>query len=45
MMDKKFDAIGIKQVVRLEWYELALNLLLDGRSTTDIRSSLDAFVS
>ena len=44
-MDKRFDAIGIKQVVRLEWYELALNLLLDGRSTTDIRSSLDEFVS
>ena len=45
MMDKRFDAIGIKQVVRLEWYELAMNLLLDGRSTTDIRSSLDEFVS
>lgn len=44
-MDKRLDAIGIKQVVRLEWYELALDLLLDGRSKTDIRKSLDEFVS
>ena len=44
-MGKRHEAIGIKQVVRLEWYELALNLLLDGQRENDIRNALDDFIS
>ena len=44
-MRNRLEAIGIKQVVRLEWYELALNLMLGGRSEREIRKFLDEFIS
>jgi hypothetical protein len=43
-MSKRHDAIGIKQVVRLEWYDYALDLLLAGHKPKEIRSQLDDFI-
>ena len=39
-MGKRHESIGIKQVVRLEWYDLALDLLLRGRPKSEIRQEL-----
>lgn len=39
-MGKRHESIGIKQVVRLEWYDLALDLLLRERSKNEIRQEL-----
>lgn len=39
-MGKRHESIGIKQVVRLEWYDLALDLLLQGRPKNEIRQEL-----
>lgn len=39
-MGKRHETIGIKQVVRLEWYDMALNYLLDGCSSSTIRDYL-----
>ena len=39
-MGKRHESIGIKQVVRLEWYDLALDLLLRGRPKNEIRQEL-----
>ncbi|MDL2279497.1 hypothetical protein LJC15_02380 [Desulfovibrio sp. OttesenSCG-928-G11] len=39
-MGKRHESIGIKQVVRLEWYNLALDLLLRGRPKNEIRQEL-----
>lgn len=39
-MGKRHESVGIKQVVRLEWYDLALDLLLRGRSKNEIRQEL-----
>ena len=44
-MGKRHDAIGIKQVVRLEWYDFVLDLVQDGRDAKAIRSALDAFLT
>ncbi len=43
-MGKRHEAIGIKQVVRLEWYDYALTMLLDGQTPETIRTRLDEFV-
>jgi len=43
-MGKRHEAIGIKQVVRLDWYDYVLDLLLDGQQPTDIRLQLDEFI-
>ncbi len=43
-MGKRHDAIGIKQVARLEWYDYALDMLLAGRPPKEIRSQLDEFI-
>lgn len=43
-MGKRHEAIGIKQVVRLEWYDYALDMLLDGQQPEQIRSQLDEFI-
>jgi len=43
-MGKRHDAIGIKQVVRLEWYDYALDMLLDGQQPKEIRTQLDEFI-
>ena len=44
-MSKRLDSIGIKQVVRLEWYDYALDMLLDGLPSKDIRAELDKYIS
>jgi hypothetical protein len=44
-MNKRHDSVGIKQVVRLEWYDYALEMLLDGLSSNEIRSELDNYIS
>lgn len=44
-MRKRHDVIGIKQVVRLEWYDYALEMLLSGLSPIEIRAKLDEFIS
>lgn len=43
-MSKRHEAIGIKQVVRLEWYDYALDMLLNERPAKEIRVELDAFI-
>lgn len=43
-MGKRHDAIGIKQVVRLEWYDYALEMLLSGFPPKEIRGQLDEFI-
>lgn len=43
-MGKRHEAIGIKQVVRLDWYDYALEMLLDGQQPTEIRLKLDEFI-
>lgn len=43
-MSKRHDAIGIKQVVRLEWYDYALDMLLEGLKPQKIRALLDDFI-
>ena len=45
IMGKRHDSIGIKQVVRLEWYDYALEMLLDGLPADEIRSELDNYIS
>lgn len=44
-MGKRHEAIGIKQVVRLEWYDYALDMLIDGLSPKEIREHLDGYIS
>ena len=43
-MGKRHEAIGIKQVVRLEWYDYALDMLLSSQTHSDIRKQLDEFI-
>lgn len=43
-MGKRHEAIGIKQVVRLEWYDYALDMLLEGLPAKEIRNQLDEFI-
>ena len=43
-MSKRHDAIGIKQVARLEWYDYALDMLLAVQPPKEIRSQLDEFI-
>ena len=43
-MGKRHDAIGIKQVVRLEWYDYVLDMLLGGLPAQEIRRQLDEFI-
>ena len=43
-MAKGSEAIGIKQVVRIEWYDYALDMLLSGENSNDIRKRLDEFI-
>jgi hypothetical protein len=44
-MGKRHDAIGIKQVTRLEWYDFTLDMLLSGQPAKEIRIQLDDFIS
>lgn len=43
-MGKRHEAIGIKQVTRMEWYDYALNLILDGQNPNAIRTRLDEII-
>ena len=43
-MSKRHEAIGIKQVVRLEWYDYALDMLIDNMAPNKIREQLDQFI-
>jgi len=43
-MSKRHNAIGIKQVVRLEWYDVILDMLLGGLSPTQIRGEMDSYL-
>lgn len=40
MNKSRFDKIGIKQVIRLEWMDRCLGLLLSGMSASEIRKDL-----
>lgn len=40
MNKSRFDKVGIKQVIRLEWMDRCLSLLLSGMSANDIRKDL-----
>ena len=45
MMSKRHEAIGIKQTIRLEWMQKAVNLLLAGLDTKSIRHGLHEFLT
>jgi len=40
MNKSRYDKVGIKQVIRLEWMDRCLSLLLSGMSATEIRKDL-----
>lgn len=44
MMGKRHEAIGIKQVIRIEWMQKAANLLLAGLDAKTIRQDLNEFL-
>ena len=44
-MTKRHDSLGIKQVIRLEWMEKTVNLLMAGFSPKEIRQELDDYLS
>lgn len=43
-MSKRHESVGIKQVVRLEWYDLTLDLLLHNESAKTIRQELGSLL-
>jgi len=45
MNKSRFDKVGIKQVIRLEWMDRCLNLLLSGMSASEIRKDLIDYLS
>ena len=44
-MGKRYEAIGIKQVIRLEWMQKAVNLQLAGLDAKTIRQELHEFLA
>lgn len=44
-MSKRYDALGIKQVIRLEWLQKTVNLLLAGFDKNTIRQELHSFLA
>ena len=44
-MTKRVDSLGIKQVIRLEWMEKSVDLLMAGFSQKEIRQELDDYLS
>lgn len=44
-MTKRYDSLGIKQVIRLEWMEKSIELLMAGFSPKEIRKELDDYLS
>ncbi len=45
MNSKRHEVIGIKQVTRREWYDFALDQLIDGKPAATIHADLDQFIS
>ncbi len=45
MNKSRFDKVGIKQVIRLEWMDRCLSLLLSGMTAQDIRKDLIDYLS
>ena len=45
MMGSRHEKIGIKQLIRLEWMDNVLSMLLAGMSETLIRQELDVYLS
>ena len=45
MNKSRFDKVGIKQVIRLEWMDRCLSLLLSGMSANEIRKDLIEFLA
>jgi hypothetical protein len=45
MSPKRHEVIGIKQVTRREWYDFALDHLINGDSVDAIHAGLDQFIS
>lgn len=45
MLNKRYKAIGIKQVIRFEWMQKAANLLFAGLDVKTIRQELHEFIS
>ncbi|MBT4089535.1 MAG: hypothetical protein HOE30_13690, partial [Deltaproteobacteria bacterium] len=44
-MSARHDKIGIKHVIRLEWMDKTLDMMLAGMSPKEIRKELDVFLS
>jgi len=44
-MGKRHEKIGIKQVIRLEWMDHALNMLLAGMESESIRTELKSYLA
>ncbi|MBT4642905.1 MAG: hypothetical protein HOC09_29210 [Deltaproteobacteria bacterium] len=44
-MNARHDKIGIKHVIRLEWMDKTLDMILAGMSSKEIRKELDVFLS
>lgn len=44
-MNKRYDSIGIKQTLRIEWMDKAVNLLLAGLDDKSIRAELHEYMS
>ena len=44
-MSKRYETIGIKQAIRLEWLDKAVNLLLSGLDAKSIREELHRYLS
>lgn len=45
MQSNKYQKLGIKQVIRLEWMDKTLRMLVEGYTTAEIRKELDQFLS
>ncbi len=45
MNKSRFDKVGIKQVIRLEWMDRCLSLLLSGMSANEIRKDLIGYLA
>ena len=44
-MTNRYGALGIKQVIRLEWMEKAVNLSMSGMGPQEIRSELHEYLA
>lgn len=44
-MSNRYEKIGMKHVIRLEWMDRVVTMLLEDRSVADIRKNLDEYLS